>query len=55
MPVEFGLSQKDISDKQFLYLLKKGNPSAKILLLERYRNKPSKKIKLQRQIRQLDE
>ena len=35
MPVEFGLSQKDISDKQFLYLLKKGNPSAKILLLEK--------------------
>ena len=32
MPVEFGLSQKDISDKQFLYLLKKGNTSAKILL-----------------------
>ena len=55
MPVEFGLSQKDISDKQFLYLLKKGNPSAKILLLERYRNKPSKKIKLQRQIRQLED
>ena len=27
MPVEFGLSQKDISDKQFLYLLKKENLS----------------------------
>tara|TARA_X000000368_G_scaffold361053_1_gene305071 strand:+ start:907 stop:1842 length:936 start_codon:yes stop_codon:yes gene_type:complete len=55
MPVEFGLSQRDISDKQFLYLLKIGNTSAKMLLLERYRNKPTKRIKLQKFIKQLEE
>ena len=55
MPVEFGLSQKDISDKQFLYLLKKGNTSAKMLLLERYRNKPTKRVKLLRLIEQLED
>jgi hypothetical protein len=55
MPVEFGLSQRDITDEQFLYLLKKGNTSAKILLLEKYRNKPAKRIKLLKLISQLED